>query len=383
MEPTSPSEPCGCGLISVERNRYFTGKPMAARDFTDEQEYFLSRNRLHNRLLHGWGVVCGLQVGYHPRRECRDRWIVVTGGIALDCCGRELILPRRITQRIDLPDPKDWEPPPDGLLVYLEYAEELTECGPVLYHEPGCGPARTEPGRVREAARVRVEPFDPDDAGCWKTPGGGRVPFRDDCDEELPGSGGSCLEPDCPCGGKVPLALLTFGEANPFAIDTAGVTRLAPPADYLTHITGINWSHGGEVTLAELEAEQRQLRVSFDRRLRPSEDDGSGINRYTFLVQYGNVQRDLEFLTPDSEPQLEEDGSVAVFTIDADYFRPRTNIAGSTVFVTLKCDFVLDCHDNAVDGDHIGGRLPSGNGTAGGVFESWFHVVTEPGRASR
>ena len=44
-------------LIGTERQHYFEGKFMSARDFRDEQHYFLSRRRAHNRLLHGWGAV--------------------------------------------------------------------------------------------------------------------------------------------------------------------------------------------------------------------------------------------------------------------------------------------------------------------------------------
>ena len=52
----------------------------------------------------------------------------------------------------------------------------------------------------------------------------------------------------------------------------------------------------------------------------------------------------------------------------------RGGLDGSTIYVTLRADFVLDCHGRAVDGDHIGGRLPSGNGREGGEFHSWFRV---------
>ena len=71
--------------------------------------------------------------------------------------------------------------------------------------------------------------------------------------------------------------------------------------------------------------------------------------------------------------------TVAVFTIDDRYLAtgPRQNsIAGTSVYVTLKCDFILDCHGNPVSGPHLRGRLPSGNGRPGGTFESWFRVVS-------
>ena len=96
---TSPDETSGqncgsgCGLVATERNRYYTGKYMAARDFQDEQAYHRSKMMLHNRALHGWGVVCGLEVERHPDyrhhldTECARRWVVVHPGFALDCCG--------------------------------------------------------------------------------------------------------------------------------------------------------------------------------------------------------------------------------------------------------------------------------------------------------
>jgi hypothetical protein len=46
----------------LERVRYFARQLITAEDMRAEQEYFLERLRRHNRLLHGWGVVCGLEV---------------------------------------------------------------------------------------------------------------------------------------------------------------------------------------------------------------------------------------------------------------------------------------------------------------------------------
>lgn len=392
MTHTVPPQVCSCGEIATERNRYFTGKPMTARDFTDEQQYFLSRHRLHNRLLHGWGIVCGLQVKPHPSKDCPN-WVVITPGIAIDCCGRELVVAKQTALRIADPpdrdgprkqdpgkyDPRNRPPPPDDLLIYLTYEEEPTDCVPVLYHEHGCDPAQdAEPNRVRERARLDHMPFADVEPGCWQAPDGSDdIPCRHDCDDDHPGIGGSCLEPDCPCGSKVPLAKLVFDTWCDFTISDDGVKRLRTPREYLTQITSISWPHGGEVSLSDLDRQGRTLTVRFDRPLATSDHDGIGINEYTFVAQYGDVQRDLEFLTADPPPTLSDDRCTAVFTIDEDYFRARRNIAGSTVFVTLKCDFILDCHSNAVDGNHLGGRLKSGNGTAGGTFESWFHVVPD------
>jgi hypothetical protein len=364
-----------------ERNLYFTGKPMTARDFIDEQRYFLTRHWLHNRLLHGWGIICGLRVRCHWNPDCRDRWVIVEPGIALDCCGRELILPRRTPIR--LAEDED-DPPQNDLLIYLQYAEEPTECTPVLY---ACEPNRAEPGRVREVAEVGIVPLDEVEDGCWRSRGESEGhPCRKDCDDDQPEPSWGCLDASCPCGHRVPLAVIDVAEgeddtarATPFEIDDEGVWRIPPPRAYLTSIAGINWPHGGELNVADLEDLDRTLKIWFDRPLRAGAGEATGINRYTFVVQYGNIQRGLEFLDPLEPPTLEEDGCVAAFRIDDDYFKPGRTLAENDFYVTLKCDFLLDCHGLAVDGDHIGGRLPSGDGIEGGLFESWFRVIGDGG----
>jgi hypothetical protein len=431
MPAKKSEEPCkhdaGCGFIASERNRYFTGKYMAARDFSGEQEYFLSRHRLHNRLLHGWGIVCGLRVVPHPREECRDRWVVVRAGIAIDCCGRELILPKDTpfelplppkpeagkedeTAQKDLPYPQEkphqhgtpsqqnmpghGDTPPEQcmpkqevmtgeFLLCVRYTEKPIEYVPALYTEGTCDPARREANRVREVVCLDVCSLDEVKSGCWPVPNGDpKARCRDDCDDELPGPAGICLEPECPCGEMVPLALIRpkdpkAGYASGFDIDMCGRRHLPTPPEFLTHIVSINWDHGGEVSLSHLRDDLRgRLEVRFDRKLLPAKGDATGINAYTFIVQYGGVQRDIEFLPFDRhrQPALEND-CLAVFTIDPQYLEVRDNIANNVVYVTLKCDFILDCHGNPVDGSHLRGQLPTGDGVAGGVFESWFRVA--------
>ena len=431
MRTKQPQEPCAteCGFIATERNRYFTGKFMTARDFRDEQAYFLSHHRKHNRVLHGWGIVCGLRVVPHPNPDCADRWVVVRAGIAIDCCGREMVLHKDTPFELPLPRPaepgkadtasqKDVPNQQDRprqhdtphqqdrpghmaaqqqqgvpaqevmsgpFLLCLRYDEEEIEHVPALYAEGTCDPTRREANRVREVARLGVCSLDEVEPGCWRVPGGDmEARCRDDCDEELPGPAGICLEPECPCGQAVPLALINFNPENPeagFEIDTRGRRHLPVPPEFLTHVVGINWPHGGEVTLSHLRHNMGgRLEVRFDRKLLPAEGDATGVNAFTFVVQYGGIQRDIEFLPfpRDYPPGLEEDCR-AVFTIDPDYIDPRErdNIAGNVVYVTLKCDFILDCHENPVDGDHMRGRLPSGDGIPGGIFESWFRVVPD------
>ena len=51
-----------CTDSVVELPRYYPRQLITPDDLTLEQDYFLARHRRHNRLLHGWGVVCGALV---------------------------------------------------------------------------------------------------------------------------------------------------------------------------------------------------------------------------------------------------------------------------------------------------------------------------------
>ena len=58
-----------CESPQLARNNFFTGKLLVERDFTDEQRFFLGKERRHNQRLHGWGTVCGLKVEPHPNQH--------------------------------------------------------------------------------------------------------------------------------------------------------------------------------------------------------------------------------------------------------------------------------------------------------------------------
>ena len=90
-----PHEPdCACpvctGLGSLQRPRFFAGQLLTERELTTAQDYVRAKSRLHNRYLHGPGVVCGLEVSCHP--ECRG-WVVVRPGYAIDPCGEDVVVP--------------------------------------------------------------------------------------------------------------------------------------------------------------------------------------------------------------------------------------------------------------------------------------------------
>jgi hypothetical protein len=80
--------PACSGLACLDRTRFFSGQLLTEADLNNEQSYWLAKNRLHNRYLNGWGVVCGLQV---VCSEC-EGWVTVKTGYAIDPCGNDIIV---------------------------------------------------------------------------------------------------------------------------------------------------------------------------------------------------------------------------------------------------------------------------------------------------
>jgi hypothetical protein len=128
-----------CALHQFERNRYFYGKLLTVRDFETEQRYGRGHRYLHNQALHGWGVVCGLTV--EPKGgPGNEQKLVVHPGVALDCCGHEMVLARG--QEIDLNNFQMAIGPVEatGKTVYLcvKYAECTREPVPALANVSTC-----------------------------------------------------------------------------------------------------------------------------------------------------------------------------------------------------------------------------------------------------
>src|SRR3954467_7656851 len=98
------------GIHSFTRNRYFYGKLLDVFHFQLEQDYLNGKRWLLNRLVSGYGVLCGLDV--QPAEN--GRAVVVTAGAALDRGGREIIVPCT-SEPIDIPPrpaSKPDQPPP-------------------------------------------------------------------------------------------------------------------------------------------------------------------------------------------------------------------------------------------------------------------------------
>jgi len=128
------TEPHPCSGDGVtERVRYFSGQLLQAEDFLDEQDYILDRIRFHNR-LHGHGVVCGLAV---VPTDPPSSAVVVQPGVALDCCGREIVV--KTQTEVDLTGRRG-----RSVLVTLAYGEE--EVAAIATEDPD----QAQASRIRE-----------------------------------------------------------------------------------------------------------------------------------------------------------------------------------------------------------------------------------------
>lgn len=105
-----------------ERNRYFFGKLMTVADFDAEQRYGNDKRRLQNRLLHGVGVVCGLNVV-----QVDDTVISLEPGVALDALGREIVVDTPVIKKLSMIQGFDQAQENATLYLLIEYDEEDRE----------------------------------------------------------------------------------------------------------------------------------------------------------------------------------------------------------------------------------------------------------------
>jgi len=84
-------------ILMGVRPDYFDGQLLDDEDFLREQAYHIEALRRHDHLLHGLGLVFGLEVTRH-----RDEAVEVSPGFAIDRLGNEIHLDK--TQVLDLPD---------------------------------------------------------------------------------------------------------------------------------------------------------------------------------------------------------------------------------------------------------------------------------------
>jgi hypothetical protein len=162
--PSQRATPCRCGgagcaacreLATPCRPRYFAGQLLTEAELAGAQAYVLEKHRLHNRYLHGSGIVCGLEV------TCDDcaGWVTVAPGYAIDPCGNDVVVPQaapfplleriaecRAGDRPDVdcsplrkPDPADCADEEETWCITLAYREQDAEPVAALRREHAAG----------------------------------------------------------------------------------------------------------------------------------------------------------------------------------------------------------------------------------------------------
>jgi hypothetical protein len=148
-----------CDLHRLERNNYFTGKLLTPRDFITEQAYHAGTQRTTARTVLGEGSVCGLRVEptLHPAEGEAERVdVTVTEGLAIDGCGRLVVVDEAVTEPFDLPVVADGAPVND-ISVYITWRECAIESVPRTGMENACE-TECAPNRMVEYGEVTVVP---------------------------------------------------------------------------------------------------------------------------------------------------------------------------------------------------------------------------------
>jgi len=165
-------------LESLERARFFPRQLVGPDDLTADQRYFREKHRRHNRLLHGWGIVCGVRVRAVDR--CK---VAVEAGYVLGPYGDEIVVPAEVTVDVCREDldgfavcgPADrWcsdvraeRPSDQPLYLAIRACERPVRPVRVLSCGCGCDDSECEYSRTREGYAIKVLTELPDG---YKTP---------------------------------------------------------------------------------------------------------------------------------------------------------------------------------------------------------------------
>ncbi|WP_153506323.1 hypothetical protein [Cumulibacter manganitolerans] len=171
--PATSGGVTGCatpGAAGMERTRYFTRQLVGADDLTQDQLYQREKSRRHNRMLHGWGIVCGARVraGDAPCEVVVESGyvlgpygdeIVIDGDVVIDVCSEDL--DGNVSSPCAPADP--WcagvrVDRPSGAPLYLAVAYAECLARPVRAVSDGCGcdDSACEYSRIRDSYRVVV-----------------------------------------------------------------------------------------------------------------------------------------------------------------------------------------------------------------------------------
>ncbi len=163
-------------LDSRKRVRYSTGLVMGVDEFNQDQLYLMERDRLHQRSLHGYGIVSGLGVGVR-QEPGEEPEVVVAPGLAVNPRGQSICVPQ--TQCADLnawlsehagelaAGSPPFSPPvgsPDEVEIYVVLCARDCETDPVPILGDPCRTLEdaTAPSRIADDFELALRTAPPD-----------------------------------------------------------------------------------------------------------------------------------------------------------------------------------------------------------------------------
>lgn len=408
MHKHESPQSCDCNVCKVpyfERNNYYHGKTLAARDFQAEQHYFNEKRWLINRMVLGWGIVCGLEV-------CLENGcLVVKPGLALDCCGRELLVcDRAALHTSKFAEPFDVEPSgsssrssygssygadePKRWALCLEYRECKTESVKV---SSSCQEKeRSEYNRIRDQYQLSIRPWDdacPEDHSedcCPYQALGRKTPIH----QALAERSRQCPKcKDCEC---VLLATGTIttkpGQTPEISLDEdywkyrrvvytnpalAGLIRCFHGG--LAHIKEINWRPGDNYDVDDFLylLTREHLKITFDQPMSQHTVTNPSSFRVSVFISIGDGSCPVQFLIP--VEHIEYRDNVAVYYFDANCIEHELRASckklkkAAEVELVLHGSMIHNKHGRALDAELID-DFPTGNGVEGGEFITYFTV---------
>jgi len=235
-----------CDSTIAELPRYYPRQLITPDDLTLEQNYFRDRMRRHNRLLHGWGVVCGAlvcpssttnsdgTVSFNPWQvKVQKGYVLGPYGdeIILDCC-RTVDLRTSgvggVTGQpcVDAPDPwcsQVYTSQTASNVFYIAVQYSQTMVRPVRVQPVGCGcdDSNCEYSRLQDGYQIGVLSTCPTCNACDPNV---TLPSKDTI---AAGPIPAC--PDCSCGPWVCLAKVTVasdGSGSIAQIDNSSCRRM-------------------------------------------------------------------------------------------------------------------------------------------------------------
>ncbi|MEZ4768506.1 MAG: hypothetical protein R2844_08780 [Caldilineales bacterium] len=153
-------------LSPDQRVNYEFGQVLGVDEFRQEQQYFLQKEYLHNRSLHGYGTVSGLRVSVaRPDDDADEMLVTVDPGIGVDQFGRVFVLREEQCARLGAWYARQVQEglaptasPPAPLRAYV--VARYDECLDALVAIPGqpCATADTTmaPSRIRDAVQIEL-----------------------------------------------------------------------------------------------------------------------------------------------------------------------------------------------------------------------------------